>query len=181
MDTREIIENCINNDENAFRLLVEKFSGFAFSVAFRILNDEEESKDIIQESFMSVWKNIKDFNNESNFKNWLYRIIVNKCMDSLRRKKRLVLIHPKINNWEMPDMFGENNPEIKLNNKEIGNMIRLFTKSLSNKQKVVFILSELEGLSQDEVSEITGMAKTSVKSNLNHARRNIGKMIEKYV
>ena len=60
-------------------------------------------------------------------------------------------------------------------------MIRLLTNRLSPKQKVVFILSELEGLSQDDISEITGMIKTSVKSNLNHARRSIGKMIEKYI
>ncbi|MDX1283765.1 MAG: sigma-70 family RNA polymerase sigma factor [Draconibacterium sp.] len=181
MDTREIIENCIKKDENAFRLLLDRFSGYAFSVAYRIVNDEEESKDIIQESFISVWNKIEDFDKELNFQNWLYKIIVNKCYDSMRRKKRMVLIHPKINNWDILGLASDNNPEVKMNNKQIGDMIRLFTKRLSNRQKIVFILSELEGLPHDDISEITGMAKTSVKSNLNHARRKIGRMVEKYI
>jgi len=102
-----------------------------------------------------------------NFKNWLYKIVVNKCFDSLRRKKRLALIHPGINNWDTLGLISDNNPEIKLNNKEIGNIIRLCTNRLSSRQKVVFVLSELEGLSHDDISEITGMAKTSVKIKFN--------------
>lgn len=181
MDTGEIIENCIRKNSNAFSLLVDRFSGFAFSVAFRIINDEEETKDIVQESFIAVWKNIEKYDKTMSFSKWFYKIVVNKCIDSLRRKKRRALIHPKTNDWNLLEPIGDEDPEIKLNNKEIGNTIQLLTNKLSDKQKVIFVLSELEGLSHDEISEITGMAKTTIKSNLNHARRNIGKMIEKYV
>ncbi len=180
MDTRDIIKSCISKDEAAFRILIDKYSGFAFSVAFRIMNDEEESKDIVQESFISVWNKIGKFNIGGNFSNWLYRIIVNKCYDSLRRKKRVTMIYPDDNNWVLPYLLSDNNPETEINNEETGKIIQLLTNRLSAKQKVVFILSELEGLSHDDISEITGMAKTTVKSNLNHARRNIGKKITKY-
>jgi DNA-directed RNA polymerase specialized sigma24 family protein len=60
-------------------------------------------------------------------------------------------------------------------------MIRVLTFKLSTKQKIVFIMSELEGLSHDDIAKITGMAKTIIKSNLNHARRKIGEMIKKYI
>ena len=171
----------MNRDQNAFRMLVDSYSDYAFSVAFRIVNDEEESKDIVQETFISVWNRIAHFNPERKFSNWLYRIVVNKCYDSLRRKKRMSLVYPDTSNWQIPDLFAASNPEKQLTNEETGKMIRLLTGKLSPKQKVVFILSELEGLSQDDISEITGMIKTSVKSNLNHARRSIGKMIEKHI
>lgn len=181
MDNRDIIRYCINRDEDAFRMLVDRYSDFAFSVAFRITNDEDESNDIVQETFISVWNRIGHFNIEKNFSNWLYRIIVNKCYDFLRRKKRMLVIHPDTDNWDIPELFSESNPERNLNNEEIGKIIRLFTNKLSSKQKIVFVLSELEGLTHEEISEITSMVKASVKSNLYHARRNIGKMIEKYI
>jgi RNA polymerase sigma-70 factor (ECF subfamily) len=181
LDNKDIIKSCVKKNEASFRILVDRYSDFAFSVAYRIINDEEETMDIVQESFISVWNKIGSFNIEKNFCNWFYRIIVNKCYDFLRRKKRISLIYPDTNNWNIPDLYSESNPESNLNNKEIGKIIRLLTTKLSLKQKIVFILSDLEGLTHDDISEITGMVKTAVKSNLNHARRNIGKMIEKYI
>ena len=145
------------------------------------MNDEEESNDIIQEAFIAVWNKIGSFDPDKKFSNWLYRIIVNKCYDALRKRKRMQLVHPDTNNWNIPELISESNPERKLDNEEIGKMIRVLTFKLSTKQKIVFIMSELEGLSHDDIAEITGMAKTIIKSNLNHARRKIGEMIKKYI
>ena len=101
----------MNRDQNAFRILVDSYSGYAFSVAFRIVNDEEESKDIVQETFLTVWDRIEHFNPEKKFSNWLYRIVVNKCLDFLRKKKRRSLEYPDSYNWNVPDLFAESNPE----------------------------------------------------------------------
>jgi len=180
LDIKDIIKSSIKKDEGSFRILVERYADYAFSVAFRIINEEEESKDVIQEAFISVWNNIGRFRMEDNFTNWLYRIIVNKCYDSLRKKKRKALIYPDSKNWNIPGLFSEDTPDERLNNQEIGSMIEQLTNNLSPKQKVVFVLSELEGFSHDDIAGITGMNKTSVKSNLNHARRNIQMMLEKY-
>jgi RNA polymerase sigma-70 factor (ECF subfamily) len=181
LNTKDIIKSCINRDETAFRLLIDRYSDFAFTVAFRIMNDEEESNDIVQETFITVWDKIGDFDPEKKFSNWLYRIIINKCYDSLRKKKRIKLVYPEANSWNIPGIYEENNTERKLDNEEIGRMIRQLTFKLSKKQKVVFILSELEGLSHEDITQITGMAKTSIKSNLNHARRKIGEKIKKHI
>jgi len=180
LDIKEIISSSIQRDELSFRILMERYADYAFSVAFRIINEEEESKDIVQEAFISVWNNIESFRKEENFTNWLYRIIVNKCNDSLRKKKRKALIYPDSDNWKIPGLFSGYNPEERLNNLEIGSLIRHLTNNLSSKQKIVFVLSDLEELSHDDISEVTGMKKTSIKSNLNHARRNIRRMLEKY-
>ncbi|MCK4630743.1 MAG: RNA polymerase sigma factor [Bacteroidales bacterium] len=181
MDTKDIIKSCIIKDEAAFRKLVDRYSDFAFTVAFRIMNDDDESKDIVQESFITVWNKIGGFNTEKNFSNWLYRIIVNKCYDSLRKRKRKQLIYPDGDSWNIPGLYSDSNPDKKLDNEEIGKIIRLLTNKLSTKQRIVFVLSELEGLSHEDIFKITGMAKSSIKSNLNHARRKIGEMVEKYI
>jgi len=162
-------------------MLVDNYADFAFSVAFRIMNDEDESKDIVQESFISVWNKIEGFNPRNNFSNWLYRIIVNRCYDALRKKKRNPLVHPDDNNWNIPGVFSDSNADTRLDNEEIGKMIRLLTNQLSKKQKIVFVLSELEGLSREDIAEITGMTRTSIKSNLFHARQKMGKLIEKHI
>ena len=91
------------------------------------------------------------------------------------------MLHPDAQQWEYYKLISDQNPEQELNNKELGSLIRTLTKNLSYKQKVVFILSELEGLSHDAIAEITGMTKTSIKSNLNHARRNIGEILKKHL
>ena len=70
LNNKDIIKCCIRKDEAAFRILVDKYSDYAFSVAYRIINDEEISNDIVQESFITVWNKIGNFNIEKNFNNW---------------------------------------------------------------------------------------------------------------
>jgi RNA polymerase sigma-70 factor (ECF subfamily) len=181
LETSNIIKSCKNKDPDAFRILVDRYSEYAFSVAFRIINDEEESNDIVQESFIAVWNKIGGFNINRNFTNWFYRIVINKCYDSLRRKNRRQVIRPEPDNWNIPGLYSDSDTEKKLDNKEMGRVIRILTNKLSVKQKIVFVLSELEGFTHDDISDITRMTKPSIKSNLNHARRNIGKMLQKYI
>ncbi len=180
MELATVITACKNGDRDAFRELMNGYSDFAFRVAFRILNEEEESQDVVQESFITVWNKIKSFKIDKNFSNWLYRIVVNKCYDALRKNK-VVMIRPDAQQWEYHKLFSEQDPDRELCNAELGDMIRTLTKNLSPKQKVVFILSELEDLSHDAIAEITGQTKTSIKSNLNHARRYIGGVLKKHL
>lgn len=180
MKTNEIILKCQNGDQAAFGLLFDEFSDLVFSMAFRIVNKEDEASDIVQETFISVWKNIRKIDPNREFKNWIIRIAVNKCYDLLRKSN--------YKNQAISDDYllaqilsEENTPEEQLNNKEIGNIISLIAQELSPKQKLVFILSELEGYTQDEIADMTGMNKSSIKGNLNLARRRIGQQIEKYL
>lgn len=181
MDTSQIIKECVSRNESAFRQLVEQYADLTFSVAFRIVNDDEEAKDITQETFISIWMNIEKFDQTKPFKSWLYKIVVNKCLDALRRKKKADIIYPDLSVWNKMELLSHHNPEESLINKEVGQMILLLTEKLSHKQKVVFVLSELEGLTHDEIADATGMVKDAIKSNLNHARRRIAKMIEKHI
>lgn len=181
MDTKALIEKCKSRDEDAFRILVDSYAEFAFSVVFRILNDEDESKDVVQETFIGLWEKIERIDPEKNFDSLFYKILVNKCYDLLRKKKRAALFYADKINWNIPEILKESETDKKLQNEDIAKTIRLLTKKLSPKQKIVFVLSELQGLDHDDISEITGQNKNMIKSNLNHARRNIGKMLIKHL
>jgi len=181
LETTQVIQSCIQRDEKAFRQLIRQNADFAFRVAFRIMNDEEDAKDIVQESFITVWEKIREIDPGKKFSSWLYRIIVNKCYDVLRRRNRMRRVRPDEASRSLAGLISENNPESLLTSEETGRLIRHISYTLSPKQKIVFVLGELEGLSHDDIAEITGMNKTSVKSNLNHARRKIGERIKNHI
>lgn len=179
MEIKQLIKECIRGEERAFRDLVDQYADFAFASAIKILGNEEDAKDVVQEAFISVWKNIKGFHHEKNFSNWLYRIIVNRCYDKLRKRKREKLVGLEQDCMEFLVIETDNDPEKIMSNREYGELIGKLTDGLSPKQRIAFVLCDLEGYSHDEASSISRMAKASLKSNLNHARRKIGDMVVK--
>lgn len=150
-------------------------------MAFRMLGDEEQAKDIVQETMVTIWQKIKKIKTSEGYKTWIYRIVMNKCYDHLRKKKR----HPEYATdekaWALISNRISVEPSAELENRETSLILNLLTNRLSPKQKAVFILSEIEEMSGDEISEITGMRKSVIKANLHYARKNISEMIEKYL
>jgi len=178
---REIIEECRNGNLQNFRKVVRSVSPFAFSVALRMLGDEEAARDIVQESLITLWEKIEKIKSVESFKTWFYRIVVNKCYDHLRKTKRDSEFRPDEQTWSVLSNHISEEPASELENRETAVIINLLTEKLSPVQKVVFVLSDLEEMTSDEISSITGMSKRNVKANLYHARKNISGMIRKYI
>ena len=177
----KLIEECKKGNPNNFRKLIELTSPFAFSVAFRILGDEDQAKDIVQETMITIWQKLKKIRSAEGYKTWTYRIVINKCYDQLRRRKRNPEIVQDEKTWMLLSEIISDGSSHELENKETAHIINLLTNRLSPKQKTVFVLSEIEQMSQDEISEITGMSKSGIKANLHHARKSISEMLEKYL
>ena len=176
----KLIEECKGGNLNNFRKLVESTSPFVFSVAFRMLGDEDQAKDIVQETMVTIWQKINKINSAEVYRKWIYRIVVNKCYDQLRKRKRNPEFVADENTWKIVSESISDNPSSGLENNEIARILNLLTDKLSLKQKTVFVLSEIEQMSHDEISDITGMSKTVIKANLHHARKSIRGMVEKY-
>jgi RNA polymerase sigma-70 factor (ECF subfamily) len=178
---KKLIDECRGGNLNNFRKLVELTSPFAFSVAFRMLGDEDLAKDIVQETLVTIWQKLKKIKSAESYKTWIYRIVVNKCYDQLRKRKRNPEFVADDQTWALISDNIFEGPSADLENKETAKIITLLTGRLSPKQKAVFILSDLEEMSNDEISEITGMSKSGIKANLHYARKNISEMVEKYL
>jgi RNA polymerase sigma-70 factor (ECF subfamily) len=173
---KEIIEQCRKGNLQDFRKLVEKSSPFAYSVAFRLIGDEAQADDIVQETMITIWKSIRRIKSAESF-----RIVVNTCYDEMRRKKS----HPEFiadeKAWlKIAERVSEN-PGSDLENNEMAIMIAAFTDKLSPKQKAVFVLADLEEMSNEEISSVTGMSRLNVKANLHYARKSISEMIRKHL
>ncbi|MFN8240623.1 MAG: RNA polymerase sigma factor [Bacteroidales bacterium] len=181
MVEKEIIEQCRKGDLQNFRLLVERLTPMAFSLAFRILGDEAEATDIVQESMITLWEKIKSLRSDDSLKPWVSRIVVNKCRDELRRKKRAPFINTDDKAWELLSGRKAVADKDALENEELGKIIVTLTGELSPKQKTVFVLAELEEMSHDEIQETTGMSKTAIKANLWSAKEKMKELLKKYI
>lgn len=181
MIEKELIEECRNGDLHNFRKVVEKTSPMVFSVAFRMLGDEDNARDVVQDTMVTVWQKLAKIKTAESYKTWVYRIAVNKCYDHLRRQKRQQESRYDDQTWALISNHTSEEGITELDNEENARIISLLTDKLSPKQKAVFVLSELEETPADEISKITGMNKSAVKANLYHARKSIESLLQKYL
>ena len=148
-----------------------------FSLALKMVGDEEEAKDVVQETFIRVWQRLGDYDTQRSFTTWLYVIASRLCLDALRNMKRtsplpadeLVLRH----------FASESATQRQLENREWVSIVRTLADGLSPKQRLVFTLSQLEGLPSQEVEQVTGLSASQVKSNLYVARQTIRERLKR--
>ena len=168
-DLTEKIIDAKRGDLEAFRTLVENHQTFVYRVAYRFLSHREDAEDAVQECFIRVWKNLSSFDLNKKFTTWLYCIITNLCLDRLRSAKRK---DNKIDiNADMTLIKDTNNPDALFNNKQIREVIRKLADTLPPKQRIVFVLRDLEDKDINSVAGILKMSPKSVKTNLYFARR----------
>lgn len=172
----DILIRCRRGDRAAFRSLVEAHQRMVFSLSLKMVCDEEEAKDIVQETFIRVWQSIGEYDPERPFATWLYTIATRLCLDRLKGMKRIV---PLPDDESVLRQFAANaDSQRKLENSEWVAIVRRLTEGLSQKQRLVFTLCQLEGLSSQEVTQITGLDASQVKSNLYVARQTIRKQLK---
>ena len=168
----KLISRSKQDDLEAFRKLVEGHQSFVYSLSFRLLCNEDDARDAVQETFIRVWKNLERFNTDMRFSTWLYKIASNICYDRMKAlKRRNNLVSFDIENTSLLNHASLENIEITVINAELAELIKFFTNDLAPKQKLVFTLHDLEGLEVDEIVVITGLSPGKIKSNLYCARQ----------
>ena len=175
----ELFQRSRNGDTEAFRRIVESHQSYAFAIAFRFLGNEADAEDIVQESFINVWKHLAEYDPQKKFTTWLYRIVANRCLDAIKsrnRRRERIYSDPE---QSRPD-FGQpaEDPDKIHDDRERLGMVNALVRELPEKQRLVFILRDLQDMTIEETSKIMNMSKASVKSNLFHARKFLRERIE---
>ena len=174
MDEKALIDAARQGDVGSFNRLVLSYQSMVYNLAYRILGDQDAAADATQDAFISAFKGIGKFRGGS-FKSWLMRIVTNACYDQLRLKQRrpttsldalLVLEPAPIRSLTDP---GEA-PEQYTMRQELSSAIQVGIGTLPPEQRVALILSDVQGLSYQEIAEVTGVSLGTVKSRLSRAR-----------
>lgn len=175
----EIIRKAAAGDRAAFRHLAETHQRFVYAVAVRVLNNPQDAEDATQETFIRLWKNLKQYKAEIKLSTWLYRIVTNICLDVLKsayHKRNRMTIDLEKQAEQIPASGGDQ----ILQRAEVVKAVEEAAAQLPHLQKVVFVLRDLQGLSPLEVSEILETTEDKIKSNLYHARLAVGKYLKQH-
>lgn len=173
MDEAALIKAARQGDVNAYNTLVLHYQDQAYSVAYRIMGEADSAADAAQEAFISAYRAIASFRGGS-FRAWLLRIVTNACYDELRRRKR----RPQTSldalsvEDESPDSLVSHteNPEAHAQRMELSAAIHHCLQNLPDDQRAVAVLSDIEGLSYEEIAAALGVALGTVKSRLSRSR-----------
>lgn len=173
-DLPDLIQRSLDGDIAAFGSLMDSQKQYAYAVAFRLLHDEENSKDVVQETFIRVWKNFGKYRKEIKFTTWLYKIVVNLCYDKIKMNTRRKNIFGYAENlFRNNDVADSRDFHLEAEKSDLCNHIISESKNLPPKEYLVFHLRDILDFSIEEIAEIAGMSIGSVKTNLCYARRRI--------
>ena len=167
----DIINRCKAGDKTAFRSVVQNCQGMVYSLSLKMLADVEDAKDVVQDTFIKVWQNIGSYDDRYSFNTWVYTIASRLCLDRLRKVRPIGPTEADERVFET--VADDTDPERQLESNEWVSVVKVMANELSGKQKLVFTLSQLEGLDAAQIMEITGLDADQIKSNLYAAKKNI--------
>jgi len=189
LDEDVLLEELRKGTPEAVEMLFDRFHGKIFSLAMSILKNESDAEEATQDVFLTVVQKAHTFKGNSALYSWIYRICVNTCLMRLRRKRRgetvsiedfmPVFTEDGMHASRIDDWSKE--VERKALDKELGQVIKRCTENLSEKYRVVFVLSDVEGLSNEETAQILGLTVPAVKSRLHRARLYLREQLTRYL
>ncbi|MBI4851006.1 MAG: sigma-70 family RNA polymerase sigma factor [Acidobacteria bacterium] len=166
-EIKKILLACQQGDQDAFYELFLVYKDRIYSLALHFSNNEGIVADITQTIFLKLFVKIKDFRFDSDFNTWLYRIVLNECIEIQRKEKRFL---PFILD-KMSKLISKDSHETKLIRKQAINEVQLVISTLDIKLRIPVILKYVEGLSYDEIAEIVGCSHGTIASRLNRAHK----------
>ena len=186
-----LVERARRDDQWAIEQLIERYQSRVYAIAYQMSSaDAEEAKDRVQEAFFQAFRKIRQFKGKSSFYTWLYRIVVNTCIDAQRRHKRW---YPIVFPWrasktgedqsdrimeEYPDKSKNSNPLSVLRHQQLEKEVKIALQSLSQKQSTVFQLKIFQEMSIPEIASILNLAEGTVKSHLFRATQFIQRRLQ---
>jgi len=168
-----LIERCQRGDVGAFDALVARYSSWVYHLAYRMTGDPDDAEDVAQEAFVRVFKAIRRYRRGAAFSTWLYRVVMNACLDELKRRQRRpvplsAVVEPDAPPPEQADPSAD--PLAIAQQRERQAAIRRAIASLPAHHRAVLVLCDLQGMSYEEAAQVIGARVGTVKSRLNRAR-----------
>jgi RNA polymerase sigma-70 factor (ECF subfamily) len=175
----ELVARARTKDFAAFEELLDRYEDKVFRLAYRFVRNETEAKEILQDTFLSIWRKLDTFKGDAQFSSWLYRVAANAALMRLRAARR----HPEISTEDLPNGYLDNNgqlppvgenwakrPDDELQSSELRQHIQAAVDALPEIYRTVFLVRDVEGLSTEETAEVLNISIPTVKTRLHRAR-----------
>ena len=176
----ELVTRCQSGDTSAFNELVTRYRTRAFSMIYNMVRNEQDAWDLAQDGFLKAWKSIGKFRGQSSFYTWLYRILMNVTIDSLRKKQIA-------SGTDFDDQIGLSNiapgastaprselqPAERISDREIRERIDAAIAKLSPEHRTAIVMREIDGLEYSEIAEQMECSIGTVLSRLCYARKKL--------
>ena len=170
-----VIEACQQGDRAAFQLLFETYKDKVFSIAvYSSGGDRSLADDVTQQIFLKLFTAIRQFRGDSEFTTWLYRLVVNACLDERRRRRRLL---PWGESVAMKNPSEKKPQEKQYARLEIAEAVQAAIGELKPKFRLPILLKYIEGLSYEEIASVMGCSKGTVASRLNRGHSQLAKRL----
>jgi len=190
-EERALIERAQGGDREAFEELVHRYDRDVLRIALNILHKTEDARDVYQEAFLKIYKNLPRFRFECSFYTWTYRIVTNVCLDHLRRRS----CRPEDQSPELasnqngeamsgdffdrqPDQGAQSDPERRMRSLEISRRISSALNLLTPRERMVFEMKHYQGLKLRDIGDALGTSEETVKNSLFRATRKLRAQLE---
>ncbi len=173
-----VIRRVLDGDANAFEDLVAAYEKNVYNLALRMTGNAQDAEDMAQEAFVKAYTSLPGFRGDSKFSVWLYRIVSNVCLDFLRRQNRRPASSLSLEDedgeesqMDIPDE--SQSPEQLLERSLTQEAVQRGLQSLSEEQRQILLLREIQGLSYEEIAETLDLEAGTVKSRIFRARKKL--------
>ena len=180
----QVVQSFLDGNPRAFSELVSRYDKRLLNFVYRTVGDRERAQDLVQETFVRVYRHLHRFDQTKKFSTWIYTIAGNLAKNELRNRSRnpLVLFQTIKKNWEAdhrPLEWEDTKlrPDDLFRKRHLKEMVEASVAQLPEHHRIVFVLRELEGKTYEEIADITGCNLGTVKSRLNRARNNFARII----
>lgn len=165
----ELVERCRRGDHSSYGELYQKYFKAMYNTSLRIVNVTADAEDVLQESFVDAFAAIDSFGYKSTFGAWLKRIVINKSINALRKRKMQIIDIEKTNAAHLPEEDSYDEDEIKFKVEEV----RKALKDLPNGYRTVLSLHLFEGYDQEEIAEILQISHATVRTQYMRAKQKL--------
>lgn len=184
LDDSAVVKRFLEGEQRAFGILVDRYDNRLVNFVYRTIGDRERAQDLVQETFIRVYRHLHRFDPTKKFSTWIYTIASNLAKNELRNRSRnpLVFFQTIKKNWEAdhrPLEWEDHTyrPDDLYRKRHLRAVVERAVSELPEHHRVVFVLRELQGKTYEEISEITAVNLGTVKSRLNRARNNFARIV----
>ncbi|MDR3711293.1 MAG: RNA polymerase sigma factor [Puia sp.] len=165
----ELVDRCRQGDPRGYEDLYRKYSKAMYNTSLRIVNHTGDAEDILQEAFTDAFRSLDEFNHKSTFGAWLKRIVINKSINQLRKRRLDLIDIEKTNAGHLPEEEEPDEKEIELRVEDIKKAVKL----LPNGYRTVLSLYLFEGYDQEEIAEILRVSHATVRTQYMRAKQKL--------